>query len=101
MSSIEQALATLSARVKEHAETMATEEAVKTSIILPLLQALGYEVFNPAEVIPEFTADAVGKKGEKVDYAISLNDQIAILIEAKGITTKGRSEKPRALRGLV
>lgn len=88
MSSIEQVLGTLSARVEAHAATMATEEAVKTSVILPLLQALGYDVFNPAEVIPEFTADAVGKKGEKVDYAINLNGDIAILIEAKGITTK-------------
>tara|TARA_R100000365_G_scaffold684_2_gene2346 strand:- start:7979 stop:8644 length:666 start_codon:yes stop_codon:yes gene_type:complete len=45
-------------------------------------------VFNPEEVVPEFTADAVGKKGEKVDYAIKIDDQIRILVECKPITTQ-------------
>lgn len=67
---------------------MITEEAVKTAVVLPFLQALGYDVFNPSEVIPEFTADAVGKKGEKVDYAISVDDEVRILIECKPITTQ-------------
>jgi hypothetical protein len=66
---------------------MITEEAVKTAIVLPFLNALDYDVFNPNEVIPEFTADAVGKKGEKVDYAIKVNGEIRILMECKPITT--------------
>lgn len=86
MSNIEQVLSSLATRVKDHAGTMVTEEAVKTAVILPLLQGLGYDVFDPAQVIPEFTADAVGKKGEKVDYAIKLDGEIAILIEAKSIS---------------
>ena len=57
---IEQALAVLSERVRSHSSTMLTEEAVKTAVVLPFFNALGYDVFNPAEVIPEFTADAVG-----------------------------------------
>ena len=73
MSSLENTISTLSTRVRDFGETIATEEAVKTSVVLPFLQSLGYDVFNPAEVVPEFTADAVGKKGEKVDYAIKLN----------------------------
>jgi hypothetical protein len=67
---------------------MITEEAVKTAVVLPFLQALGYDVFNPSEVVPEFTADAVGKKGEKVDYAIKIDGEIRILIECKPITTQ-------------
>lgn len=86
--SIEQTLRALSDRIKLHSSSMATEEAVKTAIVLPFLQALGYDVFNPSEVIPEFTADAVGKKGEKVDYAISVDDQIRILVECKPIATQ-------------
>lgn len=86
--SIEQTLRVLSERVKMHSSTMATEEAVKTAIVLPFFQALGYDIFNPAEVIPEFTADAVGKKGEKVDYAITLDGNIRILVECKPITTQ-------------
>lgn len=66
---------------------MATEEAVKTAVVLPFLRALGYDVFDPSEVVPEFTADAVGKKGEKVDYAIKIDNEIRILIECKPIST--------------
>ncbi|MGI6853029.1 type I restriction endonuclease [Mesorhizobium sp. 1B3] len=85
--SLEEQLHLLSERVRSHSSTMATEEAVKTAVVLPFLRALGYDVFNPAEVVPEFTADAVGKKGEKVDYAIKLDGEIRILIECKPITT--------------
>lgn len=78
----------LSDRVRNHAETISTEEAAKTSVVLPFLQTLGYDVFDPAEVIPEFTADAVGKKGEKVDYAIRIGGSIRILVECKGLATR-------------
>lgn len=87
MTTIDTALGSLADRITQHADTISTEEAAKTSIILPFLQALGYDVFNPSEVIPEFTADAVGKKGEKVDYAIKLSGEISILIECKGLST--------------
>ncbi|KAA3501001.1 restriction endonuclease [Rhizobium rhizogenes] len=65
---------------------MATEEAVKTAVVLPFLRSLGYDVFDPSEVVPEFTADAVGKKGEKVDYAIKIENEVRILIECKPIS---------------
>ncbi|NNU81952.1 restriction endonuclease [Halovulum dunhuangense] len=88
MSALEPAIKVIAARVNEHAATIATEEAAKTSVVLPFLQALGYDVFNPAEVIPEFTADAVGKKGEKVDYAVKVDGEMRFLIECKGLSTK-------------
>ena len=88
MNTVEEDLKVLSERVKSHSSSMVTEEAVKTAVVLPFLRALGYDVFDPSEVIPEFTADAVGKKGEKVDYAIKINGEIRILIECKPITTK-------------
>ena len=86
MSTLEESLRSLSERVKSHSSTMATEEAAKTAVVLPFLRALGYDVFDPNEVIPEFTADAVGKKGEKVDYAIKIDGDIRILIECKPIS---------------
>lgn len=86
MSTIEESLRAISERVRSHSSTMATEEAVKTAVVLPFLRSLGYEVFDPTEVIPEFTADAVGKKGEKVDYAIQIEGEIRILIECKPIS---------------
>jgi hypothetical protein len=59
------------------------EEATKTALVLPFLQVLGYDVFDPTEVVPEFTADVGIKKGEKVDYAICMGDKPIILIECK------------------
>lgn len=87
MSSLENVLQALALRLSRHFETIATEEAAKTSVVLPFLQALGYDVFNPSEVVPEFTADTIGKKGEKVDYAIKLDGEIRVLIECKGLKT--------------
>lgn len=72
-----------SKRVEQLQQHIGTEEATKTSIIMPFFQLLGYDVFNPAEFIPEFTADVGIKKGEKVDYAIVFDGKPVILIEAK------------------
>ena len=72
-------------RVKKAKDIVTTEEATKTSIIMPFFQILGYDIFNPNEFIPEFIADVGIKKGEKVDYAIVLDDEVTILIEAKSI----------------
>lgn len=88
MSALDSSIAALADRIREHSETIQTEEAVKTSIVLPFLQALGYDVFNPAEVIPEFTADTPGKRGEKVDYAIQQDGHVTLLIECKGLSTQ-------------
>lgn len=67
---------------------VATEEATKTSLIMPFFQILGYDIFDPEEFIPEYTADVGIKKGEKVDYAISIDDQVVMLIEAKAVYEK-------------
>jgi predicted type IV restriction endonuclease len=80
---LEAALGELSKRVKEHRDVLLTEEAAKTALVMPFLQALGYNVFNPAEVVPEFTCDVGTKKGEKVDYAICNGGKVEMLIECK------------------
>lgn len=66
-------------------ENIQTEEATKMAFIAPFLNLLGYDVFDPSIVVPEFVADVGSKKGEKVDYAIMDNDKPLILIEAKSI----------------
>ena len=63
-----------------------TEESTKHAFVLPFINALGYDTFNPTEVVPEFTADLGLKKGEKVDYAIFQNDTPIIIIECKNWT---------------
>lgn len=75
----------LAARILRQKDMVMTEEAAKTAFVLPFLQALGYDVFNPNEVVPEFTADHGVKKGEKVDYTIKRDGQIMILIECKPV----------------
>lgn len=73
----------LSERFEANKNQIKTEEATKMSMIVPFFQLLGYDVFNPQEFCPEFTADVGLKKGEKVDYAIILNNEPVILVECK------------------
>lgn len=72
-----------SERVSKLKCSINTEEATKTSIVLPFFHLLGYDVFNPLEFVPEYTADTGTKKGEKVDYAIMKNNEPAIIVEVK------------------
>lgn len=60
-----------------------TEESTKHAFVLPFINILGYDTFNPTEVVPEFTADLGLKKGEKVDYAIFQDDKPILIIECK------------------
>lgn len=70
--------------IAAYASKCQTEEAAKHALVLPFLQfVLGWDIFNPLEVVPEFTADIGIKKGEKVDYAVIKNGQIAFIIECK------------------
>ena len=76
-------LKALSERVEKLLPQIQTEEATKNALIMPFIQILGYDVFNPFEVSPEYTADLGLKKGEKVDYAIMKDGEPIILIECK------------------
>ncbi|MGO4382758.1 type I restriction endonuclease [Specibacter sp. RAF43] len=77
-------LAALSSKVQSQKSVIETEEATKNAFIMPFISAvLGYDVFNPLEVVPEFTADVGIKRGEKIDYAIMRDGVIQILIECK------------------
>ena len=42
-----------------------TEEATKTSVILPFIQTLGFDPFDLDEVVPELNADVGLKKVRK------------------------------------
>ncbi len=73
----------LGERVTKLKDQIQTEEATKNAFIMPFIQALGYDVFNPIEVVPEFISDIGLKKGEKIDYAIFKDGSPTILIECK------------------
>ncbi|WP_276482995.1 type I restriction endonuclease [Paraflavitalea pollutisoli] len=70
-------------RVEKLKDQINTEEATKNAFIMPFIKTLGYDVFNPFEVVPEFIADIGIKKGEKVDYAIMKDGEPCILVECK------------------
>ena len=76
-------LRALGERIEKQLEQIGTEEAAKTAFVMPFIQALGFNVFDPTEVVPEFTADVGTKKGEKVDYAIQIGGEPLILFECK------------------
>lgn len=73
----------LADRVLKLKENILTEEATKNAFIMPFINALGYDVFNPLEVVPEMTCDIAMKKGEKIDYAIMKDGEPILLIECK------------------
>jgi hypothetical protein len=70
-------------KIMSQTQYLKTEAATSTTLVLPFLAALGYNVFDPTEVEPEFSADVGNKKGEKVDYAIKVDGKPIVLIEVK------------------
>ena len=79
-------IANITSKISEKKDLITTEEATKTALILPFIRlVLGYDHTDPAEVVPEFTADVGIKKGEKVDYAIMRDGKPVILMECKPV----------------
>ncbi|MCE0733504.1 type I restriction enzyme HsdR N-terminal domain-containing protein [Halomonas sp. G15] len=78
-------LSGIARRGQDQVDHITNEEATKTALVMPFIGALGYDPFDPREVVPEFTADVGTKKGEKVDYAIRTNDTLSILVECKPV----------------
>lgn len=85
ISKLKDALKSLGTRIETLAPSITNEEQTKNAFIMPFFQTLGYDVFNPLEFVPEFTADVGIKKGEKVDYAMVIDGAPQILIECKSI----------------
>jgi hypothetical protein len=90
-------IANVAEKVRKGAELVRGEEATKMSLINPFFSALGYDIFDPREVIPEFIADFATRSAgqfQKVDYAIAINGDIVMIVEAKA-----RDKKPNAHDG--
>lgn len=73
----------LASRIDKVKDNISTEEATKNAFIMPFIQALGYDVFDPTEVVPELDCDLVKKKGDKIDYAIQKEGETIMLFECK------------------
>ncbi len=82
-------LSILANKIRQQGSVIHTEEATKNAFVMPFISTiLGYDVFDPTEVTPEFVCDIGTKKGEKIDYAIHRAiatglKEIQILFEVK------------------
>lgn len=73
-------------KVRDIRDSIETEEATKNAFVMPFIsKVLGYDVFNPNEVVPEFHCDVGTKRGEKIDYAVMKDGKARILIECKKV----------------
>ena len=81
------ALLELQEKIRSKSSQPTTEEVTKQWLVMPLLVALGYDPYS-SDIIPEFTLDVVTKKGEKVDYALQINNQPVALIECKQLSVQ-------------
>lgn len=81
-------LKAFSKRIETLLPNVLTEEATKNALVMPIFQFLGYDVFNPEEFVPEFTADVGIKKGERIDYAIKIDGHPVLLVEVKPASAK-------------
>jgi len=89
----DEALGALATKVHNQHDVILTEEATKNAFVMPFISTvLGYDVFDPLEVVPEFTADVGVKRGEKVDYAVMRDGEVQMLIECKTSTEALRIE---------
>ena len=65
------------------------EESTKQALVLPFLQVLGFDIYDPTEVKPEYVADFAKKKSsgqfEKIDYCLFIKNQPSIFVECKAI----------------
>ncbi|WP_299180723.1 type I restriction endonuclease [uncultured Aquimarina sp.] len=80
---IHNSIKALADKIEQLKDKIETEESTKHAFVLPFINLLGYDTFNPTEVVPEFTADLGLKKGEKVDYAIFQDEEPILIIECK------------------
>lgn len=70
--------------VPQRLDGIKTEAATQQFLVMPFVQQiLGYDAFNPNEVMPEYDANVGASKKFKLDYAIFRDGQPSILIECK------------------
>lgn len=86
-------LRSIAERIEQLGDTVGTEEATKHAFVLPFLAALGHDVFDPTQVVPEYVADIGTKRGEKIDYMVMIEGRPTIMIECKPLGAINGSRK--------
>ncbi|MDP3279147.1 MAG: hypothetical protein Q8Q09_28405 [Deltaproteobacteria bacterium] len=84
-------LRALSEQVLRRIPNVKSEEATKQALMMPFFQVLGYDIYDPSEVQPEYVADFAKKKSngtfegtlKKSDYAVLRGRVPVMLVECK------------------
>jgi hypothetical protein len=79
---LKQTLKRASEKIRRFQDRGMGEQNTKASLIVPILDALGWDVRDPDEVHHEFKPTS---RDRPVDYALCLNRTPRLLIEAKGL----------------
>ena len=87
----------LASRIPDLRPTLNDEAKTKQFLILPVIQSLGYDILNPAEVVPEYTADYGGREGWKADYALMVDKNLRVVIECKQLSNRLESTETTQL----
>lgn len=92
----------LAEQFKKRLPVIKGEEATKQALVLPFLQTLGYDIYDPTIVQPEYIADFAKKRSggpsEKVDYALHKGGQVAIFVECKAYGPNLDNHDPQLAR---
>lgn len=83
-------MSSLQARLRANRSKVRTDEAARAALVLPFIQSLGYDIFDPEEVVPSFTrgqgrADFMVLSGEQPRMVISLAQNPADLTADRAV----------------
>lgn len=77
----------LANHIRTSSKKIATKEQTKLSLILPLIKLLGYDLYDPSQVVTEYqTVDILNAQNNditSIDYALLNEKQQPLLIEVK------------------
>lgn len=91
----EELITAMALKVKNQREVMQTEEATKNAFVMPFISnILGYDVFNPLEVVPDFTADVGIKKVKKSTTPSCAMVKFKCLSSARSRQNRSKSKTP-------
>lgn len=82
---LSQGLSLLASRIPTMIERLTTENATRNALLMPFFQALGYEVFDPAQVWQSYSP--TGEPEAEVDCALLQNNKPALVATCKSAAT--------------
>lgn len=80
-------LSAISEQIKNQRHLINNEAATEMVSVRPFIRALDYDIFNLAEVEPQYTADPNSSGTDRVDYVIKREGDPIMLVEIKSANT--------------